>query len=118
MKAKYRKVMRRRAEHSGDFCYVWNGSGYDRPIKTFNEVRQNVRDWHDLRDQPHSCMPRARRGRYAIDAYNAERRGRNYGRSWKHYTRHCKQWMVGRDPKARAEEPAASRAPRQVSISG
>ena len=105
MKTKYRKVMRPRAEHAGDFWYVWNGRGYHRPIKTFNEIRQNICDQCDLRGEPRSCQPRARRSRVELDAWNDECRDRNYGKSWKHFTRHRKQWMVGSDPKPRVEYP-------------
>lgn len=105
MKTKYRKVLCRYADHAGDFMYVWNGRGYHRPIKTFNEIRQNTNARRELRGMPKSAQPRGCRSRCELDAWNDEERSRNYGKSWKHYTRHRKQWMVKDDPDPRVEYP-------------
>jgi hypothetical protein len=98
MKKNYKKVMRYRAKHDGDFYYEWIGHGYHRPIRTFNEIRQNECDRTDFRQEHIPCSVRARRNDHVLDAWNDVHRSREYGKSWKHFTRHRKQWMVGRDP--------------------
>lgn len=92
MKTNYAKKMRPDATHAGDFWYVWQGCGYHRPIKTYNEIRQNICDEHDHRGDARSCRPRSCRNRGALDAYNDVNRSRNYGKSWKDFTRFRKQW--------------------------
>lgn len=116
MKTKYRKVYGFRAEHEGDFMYVWNGKGYHRPIQTFNEIRQNTNARRELRGLPRSAQPRGSRSRCELDAWNDENRGRDYGRSWKDYTRHRKQWMVGNDPKPVADDPPRGLAARIIAF--
>jgi hypothetical protein len=102
MKKNYKKVMSYRAKHDGDFHYEWTGHGYHRPIRTFNEVRQNEGDRSDFRRERIPCAVRARRNDHTLNAWNDFNRSRNYGKSWKHFTRHRKQWMIGNDP---APEP-------------
>jgi hypothetical protein len=100
MKTKYSKVLNCWSNRPGDYFYVWNGRGYHRAVKTFSEIRQNEATRADLRGVHHTAHPRGRRSRYELDAWNDFKRDRTYGKSWKHYTRHRKQWMVREDPKA------------------
>ncbi len=99
MKPNYRKVFSYRAKHAGDFYYDFTAGGYHRGVRTINELRQNYGDRVDLRDMPRSAHPRRCRNFSELDAWNDFSRSRDYGKSWKHFTRHRKQWMVAADPK-------------------
>lgn len=99
MKQQYQKVLKFRAKHNGDFYYEWTGSGYYRPIGTFSEVRQNTGDANDFQKEEIKCRVRAKRSMRNLDPWQDFARSQNYGKSWKQYTRHRKQWMVKDDPK-------------------
>lgn len=100
MKPNYRKEFSWRAKHPRDFCYDSVQGGYYRQIRTIQEIRRNIGDYTDFRADPHIDVKRGRgRNSSMLDSWNdfpVSRRGK---KSWKDFTRHKKQWMVGGDPK-------------------
>jgi hypothetical protein len=112
VKPNYKKVFSFRARHEGDFYYDFIGK-YHRPVRTFPELRENYGHRVDLRGMPRSCQPRFCRGNSELDAWNDFKRSRDYGKSWKHYTRHRKQWMVGNDPRPVRDHPTGLAASLQ-----
>lgn len=101
MKTGYKKEYRWRSRHAGDFYYSFDETRYyHRHVRTFNEVRQNECDLADpeIRQYGRRALPRSRRRHVVLNAWNDFNRAREYGKSWKDYTRHSKQWMVADDP--------------------
>lgn len=102
MKTQYRKYVDDwRKDSPGNFYYTLVSKGYYRRIRTISELRRRAADDVDF---PHvSYIDTGRnRGRNTkmLDAWNdfPRARCRNNPRSWKDYTKHKKQWMVGNDP--------------------
>lgn len=96
MKKHYKKYYNWRAEHPGDWHFQIETGGYFRSIRTFCEIRRNVGDYTDLRDE--KIRYRDRTGNKMLDAWNDYPISKGCGRSWKTFTKHRKQWMVRRDP--------------------
>lgn len=87
MKTQYTKEL----TWDGRPSYERISSSYYRPIKTFAEIR----DREAMRTEHGELFQKLTRGcrnyRF-LNAYNDFSRARNYGRSWKDYTRQKKQW--------------------------
>lgn len=106
MKPRYRKTTHRRPKNEGDWYYDDVRGGYYRRIRTIQELRRNCGDAVDFRDEPHVEIKSGRgRTHTMLDAWNDFPVSRRGGRSWKDYTRHKKQWMVGADPKPSIPSP-------------
>lgn len=93
MKPQYKKVdawwRKNRSTH-----YVHAYSGYHRDIRTWSEARQNHYAIADLRDEyEFDYKIRKSRNLHDLDPWNDYPIRRNYGRSWKDYTKNHKQWM-------------------------
>lgn len=103
MKKHYKKTYRLRdrncedrSRHEKDWSYSLEHGGYHRAIRTFPEIRRNAGDKTDLRGE--KIRYRNRSAADMLDAWNDYPISKGWGRSWKTYTKHRKQWMTGRDP--------------------
>lgn len=100
MKKQYRKKLCLWGFRAGQFYYCTDH--HYRPIRTVPEIRANeglAADIHwdeDYRDL--GLYPRGRRSSWNLDSWNDYRISRNYKKSWKDFTKHRKQWMMGVEP--------------------
>ncbi len=102
MKKHYKKVIRVRGMLAGQFYYCTGH--YHRPIRTAAEIRANIGLTADAHwDEDHrdlNIRPRGRRNEWNLDAWNDRKVSRSYKKSWKDFTKHEKQWMMGEEPPA------------------
>ena len=102
MKKNYRKiVLRGKLNPHGKYCYVMETGHYHRPIKTFNEIRQNVGALYDDDLIDHGVKPRSSRGQWKLNAWNDYSRSRNWKKSWKDFTKLDHQWQMKDEPDPR-----------------
>lgn len=96
MKHHYNKEYTWGSTHPGDWRYDLKAGGYHRAVRTFPEIRRNVSDKTEYRNE--KIRYRDRSAGHMLDAWNDFPISRNYGRSWKDYTKYRKQWMRCREP--------------------
>ena len=100
LKKQYRKILCVRGMLAGQFYY--RTDRYHRQIRTAAEIRANeglAADCHwddDFRGL--GLHPRGRRSSWNLDSWNDFKISRNYKKSWKDFTKHRKQWMMGIEP--------------------
>lgn len=99
MKSHYEKAQGY-GDEPGQYRYSLSCGGYHRAIHTFPELRDRDAVIYDDELRDLKVFPRASRSHGVLDAWNDFNIKSNYGRSWKRYTKHRKQWMVGDDPKS------------------
>jgi hypothetical protein len=100
VKNRYRKVWGGRVSHPGEFYYDSVDGRYGRAISTFPEIRRNTADLNDRELRELGLKVRRCRAGQHLNSWNLERSQSRFGkRTWKDFTRHRRQWEVGRDPK-------------------
>jgi hypothetical protein len=92
LKTHYRKTYTRGSTEKFFYEVEYN---YHRPIHTFSEVRQNMGVLADEELRELNVRPRACRNEMVLDSWNDFRISRNFKKSWKDFTKHRKQWMMG-----------------------
>lgn len=99
MKSQFRKEYRYfpRGRGDNDFVFVHRGPNYHRRIKTFPEVRQNCGDENEYRGTNMRGIRPCRSNTY-LNAWIDGSICRNYGKSWKDFTKYRKQWMDESQP--------------------
>ncbi len=107
MKKQYTKCLQWRAKHPGDFYYEHRAVYMHRQMRTFSEARAWVAADTDPELRDLKVYPRPKRNPHWLDPWGDYTVCRNFGKSWKDYTRHRKQWMVADDPEPDAHKPSA-----------
>ncbi len=98
MKSQFRKEIRTWPKGRGNsFVFVHQGPNYHRSIKTFPEIRRNCADENEYRGTNMRGIRPCRRDHY-LDSWNDFMVSRNYGKSWKDFTKYRKQWMDTSEP--------------------
>jgi hypothetical protein len=99
MKSQYRKEYRSwsRCRGDNDFVFVHQGPNYFRRIRTFQEARRNLADDLEYRGTNMRGIRPCRRYQF-LDPWNDWSVSRNYGKSWKDFTKYPKQWMDDSEP--------------------
>ncbi len=92
MKTQYRKVKKWWFRQGISPRYELEHGGYHRSINTWSEIRQNEWARDDIRQHDYTYKVRARRNYFLLDSWNDFNISRNYGRSWKDYTRNRNQY--------------------------
>lgn len=103
MKSQYRKVYRtwsRGRDEDHDFVFEHKGPNYHRRIYTFQEVARNCSDEIEYRGMNMRGIRPCRRV-HVLDPWNDWMISRNYGKSWKDFTKYRKQWMDESEPMPR-----------------
>lgn len=82
----------RRGHRADEYVYVHVGPFYHRHVRTFPEIRRNCADVNEYRETKMRGI-RPCRGNVYLNAWNDWNVSRNYGKSWKDFTKNRKQWM-------------------------
>ncbi len=90
MKHCYERVRRiRNKNYREEYIFSW---GYFRAIRTSGEIRANSNDRADAELRAYRVKVRLRRCEAKLDSRNDFSIARNFGKSWKDYTKNKRQW--------------------------
>lgn len=98
MKSHFKKRNTEYARKANHCVYALRRTGYYRRPHTFAELRGNCALEYDDDLRELNVRPRGARAYQYLDARSAHAPHRNWGRGWKDYTKHTKQWMGADDP--------------------
>lgn len=89
MKNHYKRVQRSRGSNRTEYVFEW---GYHRSVSTASEIRANTNDRADREFREYRVKVRGRRCAANLDARNDFSIARNFGKSWKDFTKNKRQW--------------------------